>query len=165
MVPLIRTAEEAKEVVKSCKYPPLGNRGFGPMYTHHAFGETCTSEEYRDGHHRSVPLRRLWINGFSHGRRLPRRHLADKQVRARPAYSRELLTDARKGEACPWRCSASQTSVQPAWGPWRLGGSKPTRASNGAGSSASTPCEHIRLCSTPLRYLNLSAEQLACRFS
>ncbi|KAL5504802.1 hypothetical protein ACEPAH_7465 [Sanghuangporus vaninii] len=49
MVPLIKNAEEAKEVVRSCKYPPLGNRGFGPMYTHHAFGEDCTSEEYKSG--------------------------------------------------------------------------------------------------------------------
>ena len=29
--PMIRNAEEANEAVASCLYPPLGNRGFGPM--------------------------------------------------------------------------------------------------------------------------------------
>jgi 4-hydroxy-2-oxoheptanedioate aldolase len=30
MVPMIRTAEEAKAVVDACRYPPLGRRGMGP---------------------------------------------------------------------------------------------------------------------------------------
>ncbi|KAI5120420.1 hypothetical protein M0805_006920 [Coniferiporia weirii] len=49
MVPLLRDAAGAREVVASARYPPVGNRGFGPMYTHHAFGESCTPEEYREG--------------------------------------------------------------------------------------------------------------------
>lgn len=49
MVPLLKNAQDAKDIVRNCKYPPIGERGFGPMYTHHAFGETCTTEEYKAG--------------------------------------------------------------------------------------------------------------------
>ena len=49
MVPLLRDAASVRETVASMKYPPHGIRGFGPMYTHHAFGENCTPDEYRAG--------------------------------------------------------------------------------------------------------------------
>lgn len=49
MVPLLRDAAGVREVVASARYPPVGNRGFGPMYTHHAFGADCTPEEYKQG--------------------------------------------------------------------------------------------------------------------
>ena len=49
MFPLLRDAAGTREVVASAKYPPSGFRGFGPMYTHHAFGENCTPEEYKAG--------------------------------------------------------------------------------------------------------------------
>ena len=31
VVPMIRSAAEARQAVEACKYPPEGNRGFGPM--------------------------------------------------------------------------------------------------------------------------------------
>jgi 2-keto-3-deoxy-L-rhamnonate aldolase RhmA len=45
MVPMIETAEQAREVVAACKYPPrfreqsviTGNRSAGAMFAHHAF--------------------------------------------------------------------------------------------------------------------------------
>ena len=30
MAPMVRTVEECRELVRSCKYPPAGGRGFGP---------------------------------------------------------------------------------------------------------------------------------------
>ncbi|KAH8111412.1 Phosphoenolpyruvate/pyruvate domain-containing protein [Phellopilus nigrolimitatus] len=38
MVPLLRTAADARDAVASVQYPPKGIRGFGPMYTHHVWG-------------------------------------------------------------------------------------------------------------------------------
>lgn len=36
IVPQIRTADEARQMVMACRYPPLGNRGFGPKrYTNY----------------------------------------------------------------------------------------------------------------------------------
>lgn len=49
MYPLLRDAAGARDVVDGAKYPPVGHRGFGPMYTHHSFGEDCTPEEYKAG--------------------------------------------------------------------------------------------------------------------
>lgn len=54
MVPLLKTAAEVRAVVSASRYPPKGTRGFGPMYTHHAFGtglehQVCTAQEYREG--------------------------------------------------------------------------------------------------------------------
>ena len=49
MVPLLQNAAQVKEVVSWTRYPPKGIRGFGPMYTHHTFGGTCTAEEYKKG--------------------------------------------------------------------------------------------------------------------
>jgi len=54
MAPLLKTASEVRAVVSASRYPPKGTRGFGPMYTHHAFGtgpehQVCTAQEYRAG--------------------------------------------------------------------------------------------------------------------
>ncbi|KLO09963.1 Phosphoenolpyruvate/pyruvate domain-containing protein [Schizopora paradoxa] len=49
MVPLVQNAAQVREVVSWTRYPPKGIRGFGPMYTHHTFGGTCTAEEYKNG--------------------------------------------------------------------------------------------------------------------
>ena len=42
--PLIRSAEEAKKAVESCKYPPRGTRGFGPIKANN-YG-TMNNKEY-----------------------------------------------------------------------------------------------------------------------
>ena len=54
MIPLLKTAAEVRAVVSASRYPPKGTRGFGPMYTHHAFGtggegQVCTAQEYKAG--------------------------------------------------------------------------------------------------------------------
>jgi len=49
MVPLLKSAAEVRDVVSWARYPPKGTRGFGPMYTHLAFGGACSAEEYRKG--------------------------------------------------------------------------------------------------------------------
>ncbi|CAA7268666.1 unnamed protein product [Cyclocybe aegerita] len=38
LVPLVSTAEKAKEVVSDCRFPPLGRRGFGSPFTHGMWG-------------------------------------------------------------------------------------------------------------------------------
>ncbi|KAJ3498259.1 hypothetical protein NLJ89_g10240 [Agrocybe chaxingu] len=38
LVPLVSTAEKAKEVVSDCRFPPLGRRGFGSPFTHGIWG-------------------------------------------------------------------------------------------------------------------------------
>jgi len=35
VVPMVNSAEEAREVVRACKYPPQGGRSFGPLGTDH----------------------------------------------------------------------------------------------------------------------------------
>lgn len=35
VVPMVNSPEEAREVVRACKYPPLGGRSFGPFGTEH----------------------------------------------------------------------------------------------------------------------------------
>lgn len=42
--PFIKTVEEAKQAVASCKYPPLGVRGFGPMKANNY--STMNNEQY-----------------------------------------------------------------------------------------------------------------------
>jgi 4-hydroxy-2-oxoheptanedioate aldolase len=44
MVPMINTAEEARYVLSSSKFPPLGVRGQGSPFTASAFG--ITTPEY-----------------------------------------------------------------------------------------------------------------------
>ncbi len=42
IVPLIRSAEEALQAVQACRYPPKGNRGFGPV--RNMYGMSSTAE-------------------------------------------------------------------------------------------------------------------------
>ncbi|KAH7905748.1 Pyruvate/Phosphoenolpyruvate kinase-like domain-containing protein [Hygrophoropsis aurantiaca] len=44
LVPMISTAEKAKEVVSDSRFPPLGRRGFGSPFTHGHWG--ITAAEY-----------------------------------------------------------------------------------------------------------------------
>ncbi len=44
--PLIRTAEDAKRAVASLRYPPNGNRGFGPFLAHSRWGVSLM--DYRE---------------------------------------------------------------------------------------------------------------------
>ncbi|KAK1926846.1 Pyruvate/Phosphoenolpyruvate kinase-like domain-containing protein [Papiliotrema laurentii] len=44
MTPMCHTAADAKKIVAWNKYPPKGTRGFGPMFSSHAFG--ITEPEY-----------------------------------------------------------------------------------------------------------------------
>ena len=44
--PLIRSAEDARRAVASLRYPPHGNRGFGPFIAHSGAGTTLM--EYKD---------------------------------------------------------------------------------------------------------------------
>jgi 4-hydroxy-2-oxoheptanedioate aldolase len=46
LVPLLRTAEEAKQLVQSAKFPPLGNRGFGSPIAMERFNPVPTFTEY-----------------------------------------------------------------------------------------------------------------------
>lgn len=36
--------EDAAKIVKYCKYPPTGTRGYGPLYSTHAFSELSAAE-------------------------------------------------------------------------------------------------------------------------
>ena len=38
VVPMVRTAEEARQAIRACRYPPDGERGFGPMRNMHGIG-------------------------------------------------------------------------------------------------------------------------------
>ncbi|KAJ5563057.1 Pyruvate/Phosphoenolpyruvate kinase [Penicillium sp. DV-2018c] len=44
MTPMCHSAEDAKKVVSYCKYPPVGVRGYGPMYTAHSFPGVSPAE-------------------------------------------------------------------------------------------------------------------------
>ncbi|KAI0891121.1 Pyruvate/Phosphoenolpyruvate kinase-like domain-containing protein [Annulohypoxylon nitens] len=46
LVPLIRTAEEARQLVRDAKFPPLGNRGFGSLLALERFSPNPTLTEY-----------------------------------------------------------------------------------------------------------------------
>lgn len=43
VVPMIRSAEDAAEAVKAIRYPPQGERGFGPFYASLRFGHSMSS--------------------------------------------------------------------------------------------------------------------------
>lgn len=45
VVPLLYTAEDARRLVQSAKFPPLGQRGYGSPFTMHAFKDP-TGFEY-----------------------------------------------------------------------------------------------------------------------
>jgi len=46
LVPLIRTVAEVRTLVASCKFPPLGNRGFGSPFAMQSFDPAPTFTEY-----------------------------------------------------------------------------------------------------------------------
>jgi 4-hydroxy-2-oxoheptanedioate aldolase len=46
LVPLIRTVEEVKKLVASCKFPPAGTRGFGSPFAMQNFQPIPTMTEY-----------------------------------------------------------------------------------------------------------------------
>ena len=41
--------EDAAQIVKFSKYPPTGVRGYGPLFTPHAFPNLVPNSEYDDG--------------------------------------------------------------------------------------------------------------------
>ena len=43
-MPLMETAEDAKGLVKSAKFPPVGNRGFGSPFAMGSFGGISMTE-------------------------------------------------------------------------------------------------------------------------
>jgi 2-dehydro-3-deoxyglucarate aldolase/4-hydroxy-2-oxoheptanedioate aldolase len=45
VVPMVRTGEEARQAVRACRYPPNGERGFGPMRNMYGLG---SMQEYLD---------------------------------------------------------------------------------------------------------------------
>ncbi|WVO12916.1 hypothetical protein L204_100524 [Cryptococcus depauperatus] len=47
MTPMCHSAEDARRIVSYSKYPPLGTRGYGPMFCPPIFG--CKSSEYDTG--------------------------------------------------------------------------------------------------------------------
>ncbi|KAG5777811.1 hypothetical protein H9Q73_008519 [Fusarium xylarioides] len=46
LVPLLRTAQEAREIVRAAKFPPQGTRGFGSPYAMERFSPMPTMTEY-----------------------------------------------------------------------------------------------------------------------
>ncbi|QKD59908.2 Pyruvate/Phosphoenolpyruvate kinase-like domain-containing protein [Fusarium oxysporum Fo47] len=46
LVPLLQTAQEARDIVKAAKFPPMGNRGFGSPFSMGRFKPVPTSDEY-----------------------------------------------------------------------------------------------------------------------
>ena len=44
VVPLLNNAEDAKKLVQSAKFPPLGQRGFGSPFPMEKFGGQTSSE-------------------------------------------------------------------------------------------------------------------------
>ena len=44
LVPLLETAEDAKKLVQSAKFPPVGNRGFGSPFPMERFGGPTMTE-------------------------------------------------------------------------------------------------------------------------
>ncbi|KAI1408022.1 Pyruvate/Phosphoenolpyruvate kinase-like domain-containing protein [Hypoxylon sp. FL1857] len=46
LVPLVRTVEEARNLVQDCKFPPLGRRGFGSLIALERFQPNPTLTEY-----------------------------------------------------------------------------------------------------------------------
>ncbi|KAF9886584.1 hypothetical protein FE257_011356 [Aspergillus nanangensis] len=49
LTPMCHSAEDARKIVSYCKYPPLGTRGYGPMYASHAFPKVTAGGHYDNG--------------------------------------------------------------------------------------------------------------------
>lgn len=43
---LTLSQEDARKIVRFCKYPPLGSRGYGPMYAAHALPKVTPGAQY-----------------------------------------------------------------------------------------------------------------------
>lgn len=54
LVPLLRTVQEAKDLVQASKFPPWGKRGFGSPYSAKQFGRTISSADYLEQANESV---------------------------------------------------------------------------------------------------------------
>jgi len=48
MTPMCHTAEDAAKIVKYSKYPPVGSRGYGPMFATHALPGVAPGKDYDD---------------------------------------------------------------------------------------------------------------------
>ncbi|GES60450.1 4-hydroxy-2-oxovalerate aldolase [Aspergillus terreus] len=46
LTPMCHSAEDARKIVRFCKYPPLGSRGYGPMYAAHALPKVTPGAQY-----------------------------------------------------------------------------------------------------------------------
>lgn len=53
LLPMCHTAEDAKRIVQYSKYPPLGSRGYGPMFSPHSL-PGVTGAKYDDGADQSL---------------------------------------------------------------------------------------------------------------
>ncbi|MEO8396406.1 MAG: aldolase/citrate lyase family protein [Chloroflexota bacterium] len=51
VVPMINTAQEAADVVRFARYPPLGDRGAGGLLPHYSFGTTSHLEYVQNANH------------------------------------------------------------------------------------------------------------------
>ncbi|KAJ5103719.1 hypothetical protein N7532_004248 [Penicillium argentinense] len=49
MTPMCHTAEEAANIVKWTRYPPVGTRGYGPMFAPHSFAGVDPGADHDDG--------------------------------------------------------------------------------------------------------------------
>ncbi|PYH92064.1 Phosphoenolpyruvate/pyruvate domain-containing protein [Aspergillus ellipticus CBS 707.79] len=56
VTPMCHTAKDAAQIVRSSKYPPLGTRGYGPMFAPHAFPGVASGPEYDEGSQTGVTV-------------------------------------------------------------------------------------------------------------
>ncbi|KAB8207719.1 Pyruvate/Phosphoenolpyruvate kinase-like domain-containing protein [Aspergillus parasiticus] len=48
LTPMCHSVEDARRIVRYCKYPPVGCRGYGPLYAPHAFPGVQAGAQYDD---------------------------------------------------------------------------------------------------------------------
>ncbi|GAD97194.1 4-hydroxy-2-oxovalerate aldolase [Paecilomyces variotii No. 5] len=56
MTPMCHSEVDAANIVKYCKYPPLGTRGYGPMFAPHSFPGVNPGPEYDEGTQHGVTV-------------------------------------------------------------------------------------------------------------
>ncbi|PWY75438.1 Phosphoenolpyruvate/pyruvate domain-containing protein [Aspergillus heteromorphus CBS 117.55] len=56
VTPMCHSAADATKIVRASKYPPLGTRGYGPMFAPHAFPGVAAGEEYDEGSQHAVTV-------------------------------------------------------------------------------------------------------------
>lgn len=56
VVPLLKTAEDARKVVDSCKFPPQGSRGFGSPFPMQSFGDISQLDYLRQANESLVTV-------------------------------------------------------------------------------------------------------------